>query len=113
VSKEIVVEGKKYILTDSHLNSIEEYELDMPFVRMRIRAGWVIDTAVNVPKGVAKCDAESYLKNKSLESKKKKPKKDYSKPKPWIEKYPQKTVRGEYCKHLWENDIFPKRKVEC
>lgn len=23
-----------------------------------------------------------------------------------------KTVRGEYCKHLWENDIFPKsRKV--
>ncbi|WP_436883705.1 hypothetical protein [Mammaliicoccus sciuri] len=40
-------------------------------------------------------------------------KKRYVKPKPWLEKYPQKTVRGEYCKHLWENDIFPKRKVEC
>jgi len=103
VSKEIVVEGKKYILTDSHLNSIEEYELDMPFVRMRIRAGWVIDTAVNVPKGVAKCDAESYLKNKSLESKKKKPKKDYSKPKPWLKKYPQKTEFGNYAKQLFND----------
>lgn len=40
-------------------------------------------------------------------------KKSYVKPKPWLKKYPQKTVRGEFCKHLWENDIFPKRKVEC
>ncbi|KTT85995.1 hypothetical protein RSA37_01295 [Mammaliicoccus sciuri] len=103
MSKEIVVEGKKYILTDSHLNSIEEYELDMPFVRMRIRAGWLIDTAVNVPKGVAKCDAESYLKNKSLESKKKKPKKDYSKPKPWLKKYSQKTEFGDYAKQLFND----------
>lgn len=101
--KEIVVEGKKYILTDSHLNSIEKYELDMPFVRMRIRAGWEIDTAVNVPKGVAKCDAESYLKYKSLESKEIKPKKDYSKPKPWLKKYPQKTEFGDYAKQLFND----------
>ncbi|MFK5672997.1 SA1788 family PVL leukocidin-associated protein [Mammaliicoccus sciuri] len=103
MSKKIVVEGQKYTLTDSHLNSIEKHQLNMPFVRMRIRAGWKIDTAVNVPKGVAKCDAESYLKNKSLESKEKKPKKDYSKPKPWLRKYPQKTEFGDYAKQLFND----------
>lgn len=103
MSKEIVVEGQKYTLTDSNLNSIEKLNLDMPHVRMRIRAGWQIDTAVNVPKGVAKCDAESYLKNKSLESKKKKSKKDYSKPKPWLKKYPQKTEFGDYAKQLFND----------
>ena len=49
----------------------------------------------------------------SDEQRRKRYKKNYGKPKPWLKKYPQKTVRGEFCKYLWENNIFPKRKVDC
>ncbi|WP_314347707.1 hypothetical protein [Mammaliicoccus vitulinus] len=101
--EKIIVEGNEYILTPKHLRMAEENNFDKTFIRMRIRAGWSLDLAVKVPQGVPKCDAESYLKFEELDGRKRKPKKDYSKPKPWLKKYPQKTKFGDYAQQLFKD----------
>ncbi len=79
----------------------------------RIYRGYPREVALSHPpnKHFVGMERTAYKKTMALNFKERVYKND--KPKPWLEKYPQKTVRGEYCKHLWENDIFPKsRKVE-
>lgn len=111
MSVNITVEGKVYTLKQSHLDAIEKNKIDRPYLRMRIRGGWSLDLAASIPKGVKKAEIESYLKEQKLKVKSKKHKANIAKPKPWLSKYPQRQVRGEFCKHLWEYDIFPKRQI--
>lgn len=101
--KKITVEGKEYILTPTHLKSIEENKLDGAYLRMRVRSGWPLDLAVKVPHGVGRNEADAYLRFKELDARKKKNKKDYSKPKPWLEKYPQVTRFGDYAQQLFKD----------
>ncbi|UXU79079.1 hypothetical protein MUA27_05570 [Mammaliicoccus sciuri] len=102
--------NKKYDYEKRDIEIAESNGISMDAFYQRLRYGWSASKARSYP-------VRNHDRNKNViaveEYKSKKPKKDYSKPKPWLKKYPQKTVRGEYCKHLWENDIFPKRKVEC
>ncbi|MGG6839946.1 UNVERIFIED_CONTAM: hypothetical protein MXM71_02125 [Mammaliicoccus sciuri] len=101
--EKITADGNEYILTPQQVRMAEENNFDKTFIRMRIRAGWTLNLAVSVPQGVPKCDAEAYMKFEELDGRKRKPKKDYSKPKPWLEKYPQKTEFGDYAKQLFND----------
>lgn len=103
--EKITADGNEYILTPQQVRMAEENNFDKTFIRMRIRAGWTLNLAVSVPQGVPKCDAEAYMKFEELDGRKRKPKKDYSKPKPWLEKYSQKTEFGDYVKQLF-NDCY-------
>lgn len=100
--EKITADGNEYILTPQQVRMAEENNFDKTFIRMRIRAGWTLNLAVSVPQGVPKCDAEAYMKFEELDGRKRKPKKDYSKPKPWLEKYPQKTEFGDYAQLLFQ-----------
>ncbi|WP_239774613.1 hypothetical protein [Mammaliicoccus sp. N-M50] len=101
--EKITADGNEYILTPQQVRMAEENNFDKSFIRMRIRAGWKLNLAVSVPRGVPKCDAEAYMKFEELDGRKRKPKKDYSKPKPWLEKYLQKTEFGDYAKQLFND----------
>lgn len=104
---------KRQLFTTEELNIMKKNGVTKKMFHLRISRGYPREVALSHPpnKHFVGMERTAYKKAVALNFKDRVYKND--KPKPWLEEYPQKTVRGEYCKHLWENDIFPKRKVEC
>ncbi|WP_239704750.1 MULTISPECIES: SA1788 family PVL leukocidin-associated protein [unclassified Mammaliicoccus] len=115
---------KKTLYSENELAVMKLNNLTKDKVNKRITNGVPRGLAIRVPADeictkqmIEEYEFEEMKKEETRKKRKakreKKEKELLMKKKPHLFKVQQKTVRGEYCKHLWENDIFPKRKVEC
>lgn len=107
---------KKVLYSDKELALMKLNKLTKDKVNKRISNGVPRGLAIRVPANEI-CTKQMIEEYEFKEMKKVKNKKRerelLTKNKPHLFKVPQKTTRGKFCNHLWENDIFPKRKVEC
>lgn len=92
--------NKKYDCEKRDIEIAESNGISMDAFYQRLRYGWSASKARSYP-------VRNHNRNKNViaaeEYKSKKPKKDYSKPKPWLKKYPQKTEFGDYAKQLFND----------
>lgn len=92
--------NKKYDYEKRDIEIAESNGISMDAFYQRLRYGWSASKARSYP-------VRNHNRNKSVIAadsyKSKKPKKDYSKPKPWLNKYPQKTEFGDYAKQLFND----------
>ncbi|RIN79458.1 hypothetical protein [Mammaliicoccus sciuri] len=92
--------NKKYDYEKRDIEIAESNGISMDAFYQRLRYGWSASKARSYP-------VRNHNRNKNVIAadsyKSKKPKKDYSKPKPWLKKYPQKTEFGDYAKQLFND----------
>ncbi|WP_436883918.1 hypothetical protein [Mammaliicoccus sciuri] len=92
--------NKKYDYEKRDIEIAESNGISMDAFYQRLRYGWSASKARSYP-------VRNHNRNKNViaaeEDKSKNPKKDYSKPKPWLKKYPQKTEFGDYAKQLFND----------
>lgn len=92
--------NKKYDYEKRDIEIAESNGISMDAFYQRLRYGWSASKARSYP-------VRNHNRNKNVIAadsyKSKKPKKDYSKPKPWLNKYPQKTEFGDYAKQLFND----------
>lgn len=92
--------NKKYDYEKRDIEIAESNGISMDAFYQRLRYGWSASKARSYP-------VRNHNRNKNViaaeEYKSKKPKKDYSKPKLWLKKYPQKTEFGDYAKQLFND----------
>ncbi|MEX5936061.1 hypothetical protein [Mammaliicoccus sciuri] len=92
--------NKKYDYEKRDIEIAESNGISMDAFYQRLRYGWSASKARSYP-------VRNHNRNKNViaaeEYKSKKPKKDYSKPKPWLKKYAQKTEFGDYAKQLFND----------
>lgn len=92
--------SKKYDYEKRDIEIAESNGISMDAFYQRLRYGWSASKARSYP-------VRNHNRNKNViaaeEYKSKKPKKDYSKPKPWLKKYLQKTEFGDYAKQLFND----------
>lgn len=92
--------NKKYDYEKRDIEIAESNGISMDAFYQRLRYGWAASKARSYP-------VRNHNRNKNViaaeEYKSKKQKKDYSKPKPWLKKYPQKTKFGDYAKQLFND----------
>ncbi|MCO4323253.1 hypothetical protein [Mammaliicoccus sciuri] len=92
--------NKKYDYEKRDIEIAESNGISMDAFYQRLRYGWSASKARSYP-------VRNHNRNKNVIAadsyKSKKTKKDYSKPKPWLKKYPQKTEFGDYAKQLFND----------
>lgn len=92
--------NKKYDYEKRDIEIAESNGISLDAFYQRLRYGWSASKARSYPvrnhnRNINVIAAEEY--------KTKKPKKYYTKPKPWLNKYPQKTEFGDYAKQLFND----------
>ncbi|MHC0478870.1 SA1788 family PVL leukocidin-associated protein [Staphylococcus capitis] len=105
-----VVKGQEYEFTNEILENMELIGIKEHTVKNRLSSGWGFDDAIQAPIGTTRAE---WSERKALKLKAEKLKQSENerlkRKKPHLFTVPQKHPRGKWCKHLMENDIFPKK----
>ncbi|HDN3492081.1 TPA: hypothetical protein P1V30_002702 [Staphylococcus aureus] len=111
----VKINGKPYKFTEHENELIKKNELTPGLVAKRVRQGWALLEALNVPAGMRLSEYREMQIIKILERERKMARQrrkedELRKKKPHLFNVPQKHPRGRYACYLMENDIFVKVK---
>ena len=110
------VKNKYFSITPDVAEKMKEADINSGILRQRLASGWKFEDAIEAPIGVRRSEWES-LKPKENDIASYKERMEQSRlqelkrKKPHLFTVPQKHPRGKWCKHLMENDIFPRKVV--
>lgn len=117
--KNIRVGKQTFVVTEKDEMKMEESGVNMYGVRQRIKKGWAYNDAIEAPVGMRSKEWKALKRmerlseieeNLSLKERLQRRRMETLKrKKPHLFNVPQKHPRGKWCKHLMENDIFPKK----
>ncbi|WP_367009433.1 SA1788 family PVL leukocidin-associated protein [Staphylococcus capitis] len=108
------VKNKYFSITPDVVEKMKEADINSGILRQRLAKGWTFEDAIEAPIGVRRSEWDS-LKPKEDEIASYKERmeqrrlQELRRKKPHLFTVPQKHPRGKWCKHLMENDIFPKK----
>lgn len=108
------VKNKYFSITPDVAEKMQKADINSVILRQRLAKGWAFEDAIEAPIGVRRSEWNS-LKPKEDEIASYKERmeqrrlQELRRKKPHLFTVPQKPPRGEWCKHLMENDIFPKK----
>lgn len=108
------VKNKYFSITPDVVEKMKEADINSVILRQRLAKGWTFEDAIEAPIGVRRSEWDS-LKPKEDEIASYKERmeqrrlQELRRKKPHLFTVPQNPPRGKWCKHLMENDIFPKK----
>jgi len=108
------VKNKYFSITPDVVEKMKEADINSVILRQRLAKGWAFEDAIEAPIGVRRSEWDSLKpKEDDIASYKERMKQrrlqELRRKKPHLFTVPQKHPRGKWCKHLMENDIFPKK----
>ncbi|HDJ7515653.1 TPA: SA1788 family PVL leukocidin-associated protein [Staphylococcus aureus] len=111
----VKINGKPYKFTEHENELIKKNELTPGLVAKRVRQGWALLEALNVPAGMRLSEYREMQIIKILERERKMARRrrkedELRRKKPHLFNVPQKHPRGRYACYLMENDLFVKVK---
>ncbi|MCE5038412.1 SA1788 family PVL leukocidin-associated protein [Staphylococcus auricularis] len=117
VSDYIQVNEIIYTLNEKQIKQMEEKRLSKMLVRQRLKIGWPLNDAVQVPKDT---NRETWLENQKamkalqerLDRERRREEAKLRKKKPHLFHVPQKHQMGRYAKHLFKHNAMVKIKKD-
>ncbi|EGS40336.1 hypothetical protein KZA27_05020 [Staphylococcus capitis] len=119
--KNIRVGKQTFVMTEKDEKKMEESGINMFSLRQRINKGWDFYDAIEAPVGMRRKEWNALKRMERLEEMReveslkeriqRRRMEELRRKKPHLFNVPQKHPRGKWCKHLMENDIFPKKVV--
>ena len=113
--RNIRVGKQTFVMTEKDEMKMEESGINMFSLRQRINKGWDFYDAIEAPVGMRRKEWNALKRMERAESLKeriqRRRKEELRRKKPHLFEVPQVHPRGEWCKHLMENDIFPRKVV--
>ena len=106
--------GKQtFVMTEKDEMKMKESGVNMYGVRQRIKKGWDFYDAIEAPVGMRRKEWNALKRMERAESLKERIQRrrteELRRKKPHLFNVLKKHPRGKWCKHLMENDIFPKK----
>ena len=110
------VKNKYFRITPNVVEKMKEADINSGILRQRLAKGWAFEDAIEAPNGMRFKEWESLKpKENDIASYKERMEQrrlqELKRKKPHLFTVPQKHPRGKWCKHLMENDIFPRKVV--
>lgn len=108
------VKNKYFSITPDVAEKMQKADINSVILRQRLAKGWAFEDAIEAPIGVRRSEWDSLKpKENDIASYKERMEQrrlqELRRKKPHLFTVPQKHPRGEWCKHLMENDIFLKK----
>lgn len=110
------VKNKYFSITPDVVEKMKEADINSDILRQRLASDWKFEDAIEAPIGVRRSEWDSLKpKEDEIASYKERMERrrlqELKRKKPHLFEVPQVHPRREWCKHLMENDIFPRKVV--